>query len=150
MDYNICHLDGTNIWVLAPLCQEYQVDWLSNKIKSFMKTCSGNIKTLLKYIILAGDMNFGIEIQKRLVNKLPGQFQDINMHLEFLLLSRRMKIWITRVKLADLMKDLWAGRWVGRNSWIEGLPIKKRQKIADEVVSIFEDLDQRNIEVQIK
>ncbi|XP_066912317.1 uncharacterized protein [Clytia hemisphaerica] len=29
--------DDTNIWALAHFCQEYQVDWLSDKIKSFIQ-----------------------------------------------------------------------------------------------------------------
>ena len=74
-------------------------------------------------------------LEKILINKLPGKFQDLNMHLEFLLLNRRVQVWIARVKLSLLIKNLSLGWMV-------------RRAIADEIESIFEDT-QQNIEVQL-
>lgn len=87
--------------------------------------------TYSKCLVLVEDTNFGIELEKTVVNKLPRQFQDINM--KFMLLSRRMQIWIARVILSLLVKNIWFSRM-------------DRQAIAGEIESILEDT-QLNIEV---
>lgn len=129
-------LDKTNIWALGALCHEYQVDWLVEKIKSFINKnyTVANTKTLLRYLALTEDMQFGMHLQKILIGKLTGHFQHISMHLEFLLLSRRIQVWIARVNLSCLLKNL-------SFTWMV------RMIIASEIESIFKDLDQQNIQV---
>eukprot|EP00111_Clytia_hemisphaerica_P022846 TCONS_00067242-protein len=148
--------DDTNIWALAPLCQEYQVDWLSNKIESFIRNCATNrTKTILNYLVLAEDMHFGIEVERSLVSKLLRGFQNISMCLEFLLLSRRMQVWIARRKLADSLKKFLIdpyfdtlpryGKQTTREKKEAG--IKKYKAVDADVVSIFHDLDQPKMEL---
>ena len=145
-------LDDTNIWALAPLCQEYQVDWLSKKIEYLLRNCSTiNTRKILSYLVLAEDMNFGIELERSLVYKLHRRFHYIGLYLEFLLLSRRIQVWIARKKLADLLKELWVDPYpsaiytFSNEKRVAG--IKDCEAVHTEILSLFDDLGQCNIEL---
>ena len=134
-------IDKTNIWALSPLCQEYQVDWLLGKIKSFVSgSSSSNTKTLLRYLTLAEDLDFGFEFEQSLIEKLKDPFPLIQAHFEFLLLSRRTEIWIARRCLAKLVDSYYS-------EFHSELP--HYSMIDSEIVSFFEELDQPNIPISI-
>ena len=52
-------LDQIRVYSLAHLCQEYQVDWLCNKIEKHLSTAKlSNIDIILGYLKISFDMGF--------------------------------------------------------------------------------------------
>uniref|UniRef100_A0A7M5UTA3 BTB domain-containing protein n=1 Tax=Clytia hemisphaerica TaxID=252671 RepID=A0A7M5UTA3_9CNID len=59
--------DSTDVLVLAPLCQEYQVDWISNKIKSFLlQDATKDTETILRHLVVTEKIDFGSKVEKKL------------------------------------------------------------------------------------
>ncbi|XP_066923572.1 uncharacterized protein [Clytia hemisphaerica] len=86
----------TDVVILAPLCQEYQIDWLADKIKTFICSPISNTKTILKYLSITETMNFGHGIEESVINLIKEPFQNVHMESEFLRLNQRLQILIAR------------------------------------------------------
>ena len=81
-------------------------------------------------------MDFGVKSEERLIGKFDVGFQCINMHLEFLVLSKRLQIWIARKKLADSLRNVLLGF---------GSTVAHPKLIDREIVSFFGELHHRDI-----
>ena len=94
--------------MLSPLCREYQVDWLIEKIKDYIKSGSISCKTknILRYLVYSEEMNFGLDIDTELINSFEDNFHTIQMCSEFQNLSLKMQILIARKRLWLLMRNL--------------------------------------------
>ena len=102
--------------------------------KSFVSgSSSSDTKTLLRYLVLAGELNFGCDIDKSVIERLKEPFPLIQGHVEFLLLGRRKQIWIARQRLAK--------SFYSYTSSLDYLMIDS------EIVLFFEELDQPKIEL---
>ena len=98
--------DETDVFILAPLCQEYQVDWLTDKIKSYILNCStSNTETILKYLSLADTMNFGHHFEEALIDQIDEPFYSVHIESEFIQLTQRLQILIARKLLWKVYVD---------------------------------------------
>ena len=96
--------------VLAPLCREYQVDWLTNKIIATIKEDASSVdmgkQYILKYLSFSEEMDFGTVNDAPLVNSLHDNFHSLQTCSEFSSLSHNKKILIARKRLWLLLRHL--------------------------------------------
>ena len=105
-DFSITFIisDETDVFILSPLCQEYQIDWLTDKIKSYILQrnvvpttwSTSNTETVLKYLSLADTMSFGHNVEESVIDLINEPFQNVHMESQFLQLSQRIQILIAR------------------------------------------------------
>ena len=91
-----------NLTAFADICQEFQVDWINDRIKSYLETLkvNGDEKThqLLVYLRIASKMNFN-EAEKNLVNQMSENFVITQTRPEFLSLDTKTKVLVARKRL---------------------------------------------------
>ena len=135
-------LENVDIFTLASICKEYQVDWLIKKIENYLQEIipRGIEKTteqILHYLKLASQMCFD-KVEIMLLQCLNQAFDVIQAKDEFSLLNRRGKILVTR-------KCLWN---VTSIDAVE--PNSKRILMDTEgfgLLSILKDFEQKPIEM---
>ena len=90
--------------VLANLSQEYQIDWLSDEIESYLSTVKlTDIDLILEYLQISKKMEFKNEVENNLVNQISDYFPKIQSSSLFTLLERRIQIDIAKKRLGSLM-----------------------------------------------
>ena len=93
---------------MAPLCREYQIDWLIETIKKYIKSeidCAVDKETLLKYLAFSDEMDFGPSVVDHLINAIRENFPSLHMSLGFMSLSSKMQILIARKRLWLLLRN---------------------------------------------
>ena len=121
----VLFIDETDVFILSPLCQEYQIDWLIDRIRRHISICTtSKSNTLLEYLLIADRIGFNLE--ERLTNQISEPFPILQTYTEFSQLNRRTQILIARKCLWKLLMD------------------KIEASIADHIlVSIFKKLGQK-------
>ena len=107
--YQLFFSDYPDITVLAPLCREYQVDWLTNQIKDFIygdASSNQDKDCILKYLSVSEEMDFGSINDVKLINSLHDNFHSLQTSTDFPLLSRQKQILIARKRLWLLLRHL--------------------------------------------
>ena len=90
---------------LSLLCREYQVDWLTKKIKKFIiEKESKRTGEILQYLALSEEMDFGASLNENLINELKEPFPIIQMCPEFMSLTLKMQVSIARKRLWLLLR----------------------------------------------
>ena len=98
-------LDLADIMVLSPLCREYQVEWLTERIKDYIKETNCYWKsTVFKCLKLSEEMNFGQSVNESLINELHENFPILQTSTRFMSLSSQMQILIARKRLWLLLR----------------------------------------------
>uniref|UniRef100_A0A7M5XKG7 BTB domain-containing protein n=1 Tax=Clytia hemisphaerica TaxID=252671 RepID=A0A7M5XKG7_9CNID len=71
---------------LSLLCREYQIDWLTEKIKTFIieEGSKNTADEILQYLTLSEEANFGLPLYETLVNQLHDSFQTIQVCPNFM------------------------------------------------------------------
>ena len=95
-----------NLTAFADICKEFQVDWINDRIKSFLETLnmSGDEEThqLLVCLGIASKMNFN-EAEENLVDQMSENFVITQMRQEFSSLDTKTKVLVARKRLGFLM-----------------------------------------------
>ena len=102
------YLEYPDISALSPLCREYQVDWLTEKIKESILDegwNQGETDVTLKYLTLSEGMGFGSSFDEVLINAFSDSFISIHMCPDFMSLSRKMQVMIARKRLWFLLRS---------------------------------------------
>ena len=103
----IYFLEHTNLFVLARLNQEYQVEWLSNEIEKYLSTAkfTKNTDLILGYLQLSMEMEFRSKVEDHLINEMLSEtFSNIQSSSLFISLNRNIQIKIARKCLGVLME----------------------------------------------
>ena len=94
---------------LTPLCREYQVDWLFEKLQDSLKEPNEafeDLETLLKCILFAEEMNFDQSIKAILINEVSDDFLSFHMSSDFMSLSKNTQVLIARKRLWLLLRKI--------------------------------------------
>eukprot|EP00111_Clytia_hemisphaerica_P000482 TCONS_00001385-protein len=103
-------IDFPDITILAPLCREYQVDWLTKKIKDFIRVRAARLNkkgskiVALNYLSFSEEIGFDESNDTLLVNSLSCGFHSLQTCLEFSVLSRHKQVLIARKRLWLLLR----------------------------------------------
>ena len=100
--------EHANIMVLARLCQEYQVDWLSNQIEKFLSIVKlTNIDSILEYLQISMRMGFASKVEDHLLRTRPilSTFPMIRKKPFFVTLDRQIQIRIANKFLNLLFQE---------------------------------------------
>ena len=135
-------LDVKNLSVFADLCQELQVDWAKERIRTYLETLEvssvikeKNPQHILVYLGIASKMNFA-KAETNLVNQLHENFVITQMHPQFSVLETKAKILVARKRL-----------WFIMNVWdIKDNPTPKNVFLNSEssgMLSILKDFNQK-------
>lgn len=97
----------TNIKSLATLCQEYQVDWLSDRIENYLSHAKiFGTDLLLEYMQLSKNMNFKFEVVTNLLNQFSDHFPKIQSSPLFVSVDRHIQILVARKRLFYLLEGI--------------------------------------------
>ena len=102
-------LDLADVSSLAYLCQEYQVDWLLDKIKDYLsKVQITDLSLQLRYLHLLEGIGFGnLELlENNLLNQVTDIFLDIQSNPLFSSCERRLQIMVARKRLWFLLDNV--------------------------------------------
>ena len=92
---------------MAALCQEYQVDWLSDRIESYLSCAKiTDVNLILEYLQLAKVMAFNDKVKKNLLARISDHFPKIQSSPLFASLDRKTQMRIARKCLKDLMSSI--------------------------------------------
>ena len=92
---------------MAFLRQEYQVDWLSNRIENYLLSAKiFDTDLLLEYMQLSKKMNFKVEVATNLLNQFSDNFQKIQASPLFASVDRQMQILVARKRLFYLLEGI--------------------------------------------
>ena len=99
-------IENVDIFTLASICKEYQVDWLIKKIENYLqenipREIAKTTEQILHYLKLASQMCFD-KVERMLLQRLDQPFDVIQAKDEFNLLNRRAKILVARKCLWDI------------------------------------------------
>ena len=96
--------EHTNIKTLASLSQEYQIDWLSDKIEGYLLSVKiTDMDLILEYLQISKKMEFKVEVENNLINQMSDPFPRMQSSPLFISLGRRIQIKIARRCLDKLM-----------------------------------------------
>ena len=97
----------TNFKVLAILCQEYQIDWLSNRIENYLLHAKiRNTDLLLEYMQLSKKMDFKFKVVTNLINQFTDYFPIIQTSPFFASIDRQLQILVARKRLFYLLEGI--------------------------------------------
>ena len=90
--------------VLSPLCREYQVDWLLEKMEDCINDGTYYVtkESTLKNLLLFEEMNFGP--CDKLINTIKDDFPSIHMSVDFMALSSKVQVMIARKRMWLLLR----------------------------------------------
>ena len=91
---------------MGTLCQEYQVNWLSNQIEKYLSNAKiSDTDLILEYIQLSKRMGFtnGDVVVTNLINQFSDHFLKIQNAVLFFAIGRDIQVKIARKRLNDMM-----------------------------------------------
>ena len=91
---------------MGTLCQEYQVNWLSNQIEKYLSNAKiSDTDLILEYIQLSKRMGFtnGDVVVTNLINQFSDHFLKIQNAVLFFAIGRDIQMKIARKRLNDMM-----------------------------------------------
>ena len=90
--------------MLANLCQEYQIDWLLDKIENYLNVARIiNLNTQLEYLQLVRKMELKDDTELALIKKITAYFPEIQSNPFFPLLDRSVKLKIALRRLRNIL-----------------------------------------------
>ena len=97
--------EHTNINALAFLCQEYQVDWLSDRIENYLLHVKiTDTYRILEYIQFSEKMDLKENVVNNLYQQISDHFPVLQGSPLFALISRQIQMKIARKRLYGLMR----------------------------------------------